>query len=59
VLNQDGADRLTEPFSVKDNFAEQTVVMVRGKVALENEKVQREIFGPFTVIVKCPRTRID
>ncbi len=53
VMEQEGVQRLTTSSSVSNNFAEQTVVMVSGKEALKNKSVQQEIFGPFTVIIKC------
>ena len=53
VLSQEGAKRLTDSFSVKENYAEQTIVEVSGEIALQNKRVQQEVFGPFTVVIKC------
>lgn len=38
---------------VAENVAQQTVVAVSGKSFLENPNLQREVFGPFSMVVKC------
>ena len=38
---------------VTDNFAQQSVVSVSGKSFLENPKLHQEVFGPFSMVVKC------
>ena len=39
--------------NVPVNYAEQTVVSTTGKDFLEDSKLHREVFGPFSMIVKC------
>ena len=38
---------------VKNNYAEQTIVSVTGKLFLENPTLHLEVFGPFSMIVQC------
>ncbi|MEX0291004.1 MAG: aldehyde dehydrogenase (NADP(+)) [Flavobacteriaceae bacterium] len=39
--------------AVKENFARQTVLTVEGKTFLENSTLHQEVFGPFSLVVKC------
>ena len=54
AINQSGlkvsADYTSE---VNDNHAQQTIVTVEGKTFLENTKLHQEVFGPFSMVVKC------
>ncbi|MDD7914856.1 aldehyde dehydrogenase (NADP(+)) [Polaribacter ponticola] len=38
---------------VENNYAQQAVVVVEGKEFLENTTLHQEVFGPFSMIVKC------
>jgi NADP-dependent aldehyde dehydrogenase len=38
---------------VEKNYAKQTVVTVSGQSFLKNKNLQHEVFGPFSMIVKC------
>jgi NADP-dependent aldehyde dehydrogenase len=38
---------------VSINFARQAVVTVKGKTFLENTSLHNEVFGPFSMVVKC------
>lgn len=39
--------------SVTENYAQQAVVTVEGKAFLENSRLHQEVFGPFSMVVKC------
>jgi NADP-dependent aldehyde dehydrogenase len=39
--------------SIKNNYAEQAIVTVDGKIFLENTTLHLEVFGPFSMIVQC------
>ena len=39
--------------SIKNNYAEQAIVTVDGKTFLENPTLHLEVFGPFSMIVRC------
>ncbi|MGB3151388.1 MAG: aldehyde dehydrogenase (NADP(+)), partial [Maribacter sp.] len=39
--------------SVLPNFAQQKVVTVNGSNFIKNPKLQREVFGPFSIVVRC------
>jgi len=38
---------------IKNNYAEQAIVTVDGKIFLENSTLHLEVFGPFSMIVQC------
>lgn len=53
VTSQNGVEVITSSVSVEENFADQTVAMVSGSEFLKNPKLHQEVFGPFSIIVKC------
>lgn len=53
VVSQAGVQVLTAPVKVEGNYADQTVVTVSGAEFLKNPKLHQEVFGPFSVLVKC------
>lgn len=53
VISQEGVKVLTEEIEVAPNYADQTVSTVSGKSFLENPKLHQEVFGPFSIIVRC------
>ncbi len=38
---------------IQPNYAQQVVTEVEGKIFLENSNLHQEVFGPFSMIVKC------
>ncbi len=38
---------------LKDNYAEQTIMRVKGKDFLANTQLHHEVFGPFSIVVSC------
>lgn len=48
-----GVQTLTASIEVKENYGEPTIAMVEGATFLENKKIHHEVFGPFSIIVKC------
>jgi NADP-dependent aldehyde dehydrogenase len=57
ILNQEGVEQFTESVnSVKDNYADQTVVKVKGETFLRNNTLHNEVFGPFSMVVSCEDT---
>ncbi len=38
---------------VKNNYARQAIATVEGKTFLENTTLHQEVFGPFSMVVKC------
>jgi NADP-dependent aldehyde dehydrogenase len=38
---------------IKNNYAEQAIVTVDGKIFLKNSTLHLEVFGPFSMIVQC------
>jgi NADP-dependent aldehyde dehydrogenase len=38
---------------IKNNYAEQAIVTLDGKIFLENSTLHLEVFGPFSMIVQC------
>ena len=38
---------------VKSNFAKQTITSVNGNTFLENTTLHQEVFGPYSIVVKC------
>lgn len=53
VSSQPTVVQLTGEISVSDNYADQSVVTVDGDTFLSNPKLHQEVFGPFSLIVKC------
>ena len=53
VAGQAGVTTLSNDISVDGNFADQAVAMVNGATFQENPKLHQEVFGPFSIIVKC------
>lgn len=53
VTAQANVSVLTYPLSVAENFADQTIAIVSGKDFLSNTKLHQEVFGPFSLLVKC------
>ena len=54
VSSQDGVSVLSaEITNVDTNYADQCLVTVSGSAFLSNPKLHNEVFGPFSVIVKC------
>jgi NADP-dependent aldehyde dehydrogenase len=54
ILELDDVKQISVPVSTgKENYADQTVVMVKGDSFLENKDLHKEVFGPFSMIVAC------
>lgn len=53
VTSQEGVEVLTTSLVTEANFADQSVAMVSGAKFLENPTLHTEVFGPFSIIVKC------
>lgn len=53
VTQQEGVTVLSKDLSVKMNYADQAVVSVDGATFLSNSKLHTEVFGPFSIVVKC------
>lgn len=54
ILSQTGVHKITDNnTTIKDNYAEQTLVTVSGDEFIHNPKLHREVFGPFSIIVQC------
>jgi 2,5-dioxopentanoate dehydrogenase len=54
LLSQDGFSEVAVyAEKVKDNYAQQKVIAVEGAVFLQNKTFHQEVFGPFSVMVKC------
>ncbi len=52
-LNKSGVNVITAAEDFSDNKAGGTIVNVSAENFIENEKLQTEVFGPFTMLVKC------
>lgn len=53
VTSQEGVQVLTAPVEAQTNFADQAVAVVDGARFLSNPNLHKEVFGPFSIIVKC------
>lgn len=54
MLKESGHSNVAEfTGDVEANFAKQQVITVDGKTFLENKNFHKEVFGPFSVVVKC------
>lgn len=54
VLGQEGYTQQTNlEKELKPNYALQNVISVDGALFLENKTFHKEVFGPFSVVVKC------
>ncbi|MUH34556.1 aldehyde dehydrogenase (NADP(+)) [Zobellia amurskyensis] len=54
LSNQGGADVVAEyKKSVAPNHAQQKVLTVNGANFLKNPKLHQEVFGPFSIVVRC------
>ncbi|GAB5417494.1 MAG: aldehyde dehydrogenase (NADP(+)) [Crocinitomicaceae bacterium] len=53
VTSQDGVTVLSNPVEVATNYADQAVAVVSGEKFLANTKLHTEVFGPFSIVVKC------
>jgi NADP-dependent aldehyde dehydrogenase len=53
VTEQAGVTMLSNEVPTDGNFADQAVATVNGASFLENPKLHQEVFGPFSIIVKC------
>ncbi len=53
VSSQVGVKSLSIPLEVEANYADQAVAEVSGDAFLQNPKLHQEVFGPFSLIVKC------
>ena len=53
VSTQHGVTTLTKELTVGANYADQAVALISGSDFLANPKVHQEVFGPFSLVVKC------
>jgi NADP-dependent aldehyde dehydrogenase len=53
VSTQQGVTTLTKELTVGPNYADQAVAIISGADFLANPKVHQEVFGPFSLVVKC------
>ncbi|OXB04598.1 aldehyde dehydrogenase (NADP(+)) [Flavobacterium pectinovorum] len=54
VLGEEGYTQQTNlERSVKPNYALQNVITVDGDIFLKNKTFHKEVFGPFSIVVKC------
>lgn len=54
VLNEEGYTEVAEfPGKESANCGKQKIISVPGKAFLQNKKFHQEVFGPFSIIVRC------
>lgn len=54
IVNEDKVEiKANYTSDVQNNYAQQAVVTVEGKVFLENPTLHLEVFGPFSMVVQC------
>ena len=53
VSSQPGVEVISAPVATEGNFADQAVAVVSGADFLQNPKLHQEVFGPFSLVVKC------
>ncbi len=53
VVAQKGVSTIVVKEKTKDNFASQMIVAVSGEEFINNKTLHTEVFGPFSMIVKC------
>jgi alpha-ketoglutaric semialdehyde dehydrogenase len=54
LLKEDSIDQIYQAdHQIKANFARQTLATVRGKDFLKNTNLHHEVFGPFSLVVRC------
>ncbi|MGG8497525.1 aldehyde dehydrogenase (NADP(+)) [Tenacibaculum sp. TC6] len=54
ILNEDNVTVIAEyPNEPNANYAKQTVAVVTGEDFIKNPKLHQEVFGPFSLLVKC------
>ena len=53
LLQENGVEVLSSSEDTKDNTAVGTIVKVSAANFTENDKLQTEVFGPFTMLVNC------
>ncbi|WP_189605635.1 aldehyde dehydrogenase (NADP(+)) [Salinimicrobium marinum] len=54
ILSQQGFTEVADfPDEVNPNYAQQKVIAVEGNVFMNNKSFHNEVFGPFSVVVKC------
>ena len=53
VVSQNGVQVLSSTLETDANYADQAIAMVDGDRFLENTNLHKEVFGPFSIIVKC------
>jgi alpha-ketoglutaric semialdehyde dehydrogenase len=53
VTSQEGVQVLSATVGTENNFADHAVAVVDGTHFLSNPNMHKEVFGPFSIIVKC------
>jgi NADP-dependent aldehyde dehydrogenase len=53
VTSQEGVQVLSATVGTENNFADHAVAVVDGTHFLSNSNLHKEVFGPFSIIVKC------
>lgn len=53
VLRQPEVIEITSKQKVDANYADQTIVKVKGDTFLSNPNLRKEVFGPFAIVVAC------
>lgn len=53
ILEEPGVEIITDSKETEDNLAGGTIVKVAAQNFIQNDKLQTEVFGPFTMLVKC------
>ncbi len=53
ILSQDGVEVITSPADEPGLTGAASLAAVKASVFLENDELQEEVFGPFTIVVKC------
>ena len=50
---QNGVEVISNEVHTEKNYADQTIATVSGTQFLLNPKLHAEVFGPFSIVVKC------
>lgn len=53
AIVKNGAELVSENNNLKDNYTNATLAMVFGNAFLKNKKLHEEVFGPYSMVVKC------
>ena len=46
-------EKVTPELEVQTNYGEQTLLVVQAENFLSNSRLKEEVFGPFSIVIKC------